>query len=351
MAENGKYIYGILNSNTNLQLSIPKAFILDEGESHMAVYTIPHEDVSALVRDSKGAGSLPRSKETLARMLISHQAVIERIMAQGATIIPMKLGTYAQDENEVKAILNEGYTLMKEIMEKIADKIEIDVVATWSHFNSTVKDVGEEKEIKELKERLLSRPHGATVDDQMKIGLMIKKALDEKRAGISRDILDRLQAVSEDSRIHELMDDRMVMNAAFLISRAKHKDFEEKVEELNKTMQEKLNFRCVGPLPPYSYYTLEAKKFHFEEIEWARKKLGLLNERATRGEIKNAHRAMAFSSHPDRKPNTPGIEKEFDEITQAYHVLWEYCRKDFCSFKEAKFAENAVLIKVLGSPS
>ncbi len=40
-----------------------------------------------------------------------------------------------------------------------------------------------------------------------------------------------------------------------------------------------------------------------------------------------------------------------DEITQAYHVLWEYCRKDFCSFKEAKFAENAVLIKVLGSPS
>jgi len=350
MAEIEKYIFGIVNSNANFRLTMPKALLLEEGESHVTVYTIPHEDVSALVMDSNGVGSPPSSKDILARMLIDHQAVIERIMAHGAAIIPMKLGTYAQDENEVKAILNEGYPLMKEIMEKIADKIEIDFVATWSHFNSMVKDVGEEKEIKEFKERLLSHPQGATVDDRIKIGLMIKKALDEKRAGVSRDILDRLQAVSEDSRIYELMDDQMVMNAAFLITRAKHKDFEEKVEELNATMQEKLNFRCVGPLPPYSYYTLEVRKFVFEEIDWARKKLGLLNERATRGEIKNAYKAMAFSFHPDRNPNVPGIEKEFYEITQAYNVLWEYCRKDFCSFEEAEFAKNAVLIKVLGSP-
>ena len=350
MAKIGKYIFGILNSHTNLQLTIPKAFILNEDESHMAVYTIPYRDLSALVRDSKGVGFPSKSKVTLARMLIGHQAVIERIMALGATIIPMKLGTYAQDENEVKAILNEGYPLMKEIMEKIADKIEIDVVATWSHFNSTVKDVGEEKEIKEFKEKLLSHPQGATVDDQMKIGLMIKKALDERRAGVSREILDRLQAVSEDSRIHELMDDQMVMNVAFLITRAKHKDFEEKVEELNKTMQEKLHFRCVGPLPPYSYYTLEATKLLFGEIDRARKRLGLLKERATRGEIRNAYKAMAISFHPDRNPNAPGIEKEYDDITQAYNVLCEYCRKDFCSFEEAEFDKNAILIRVLGSP-
>jgi hypothetical protein len=315
------------------------------------VYAIPHQDLSALVRDSNDAGSLPRSKETLARLLIGHQAVIERIMAGGATVIPMKLGTYAQDENEVDAILHEGYPLMKEIMERIADKIEIDVVSTWSHFASTVKDAGEKKEIKELKERLLNQPRGATVDDQMKIGLMIKQALDENRAGVSRDILDRLQAVSEDARIHESMDDQMVMNVAFLIASARQKDFEEKVEEINKSMQDKLNFRCIGPLPPYSFYTLEAKKFHFVEIEWARRKLGLHKETATRGEIRTAHIAMAYSSHPDRNADAPGMEKEFDEITRAYNLLCEYCRKDSCSFEEAGFSQNAFVIKVLGSLS
>ena len=347
MAENGKYIYGILNSNTNLQLTIPKAFLVEDGESAAAVYTIPYQDLSALVRDSNGDGSLPTSKEALARLLIGHQAVIEKIMAQGTTIIPMKLGTYAQDENEVKDILNHGYPLMKEIMEKIADKIEIDVVATWSRFDAAVKDAGEEKEIREFKESLLSRPQGATVEDRIKIGLMIKKALDEKRAGVSRDLLERLQAVSEDARIHELMDDRMVMNAAFLIDRTKLKDFEDKVEELNATLEEKLHFRCVGPLPPYSYYTLEAKKLRFGEIDWARKKLGILNERTTRGEIKKAHKAMAFSLHPDRNPPTPGRKNEFEDVTRAYHALEEYCRKEVCSFEEAEFDKNAVLVRAV----
>ena len=350
MADKRKYIYGIINSNTSLFLTIPKPFLLDEGESQMAVYAVPHQDLSALVRDSNGTGSLPRSKETLARLLIGHQAVIERIMAQGATVIPMKLGTCAHDENEVKAILREGYPLMKDVMRKIADKIEIDVVATWNHFASTVKDAGEEKEIKEFKERLLSQPRGATVDDRMKIGLMIKKALDEKRAGASRDILGRLQAVSEDARIHELRDDQMVMNAAFLIAKSKHQDFDKTVKELDAAMPDKLNFRCVGPLPPYSFYTLEVKKLLFGEIDRARKKLGLLKEKATRVEIKTAHKAMAFSSHPDRNPQAPGREKEFDEITQAYNVLWEYCREDVCSFEEAEFDKKAIVIKVLGSP-
>jgi hypothetical protein len=351
MAEKGKYIFGILNTNTNLQLTVPKVFVAEADEFPMAAYTVPYKDLSALVRDSKSVGPLPKSKDSLARLLIGHQVVIEKIMAQGATIIPMKLGTFAQDENEVKDILNHGYRLMKEIMEKIADKIEIDIVATWSHFDSTVKDAGEEKEIQDFKERLLSRPQGATVEDRIKIGVMIKKALDEKRATVSRDILDRLQPVVEDSRIHELMDDQMVMNAAFLIDKAKHQNFEEKVEELNATMQEKLNFRCVGPLPPYSYYTLEAKKFRLEEIEWARKKLGLLNEKATRDEIKNAHRTMAMSTHPDRISNGSGMEMAFEEITQAYQMLGEYCREDVCSFKETEFAKNAIVIKVFSAPS
>jgi hypothetical protein len=351
MSKNGKYIYGIMNSNTHLHLAIPKALLSDADESPPFVYAIPHQDLSILVRDSNGDGSLPTSKETLAKLLIDHQTVIERMMTRGVTVIPMKLGTYVQDENEVDAILNEGYPLMKKIMEKIADKIEIDIAATWSHFASTVKDAGEKREIKEFKERCLSQPRGPTVDDQMKIGCMIKQALDENRTGVSLDIMNRLQAISEDARIHELMDDQMVINAAFLIARARQKDFEEKVEEINKSMQDKLNFRFIGPLPPYSFYTLKVKKINFVEIEWARRKLGLHKETATRGEIRDAHMTMAYNCHPDRNTDVPGMEKEFDEITRAYNLLCEYCRKDSCSFEEDGFAQNAFVVKALNSLS
>jgi hypothetical protein len=347
MTEIGKYIYGIINSNTSLHLFIPTDFLVGKSESN-GVYTIPYQDISALVRDSEIVDYTHMRKDISARLLVGHQTVIERIMTAQDTIIPMRLGIYALDESEVKEILNKGYNLIKHIFEKLRGKIEIDVAATWSDFNSMMKEMGEEKEIKEFKERLLADRKGISVDDQMKIGLMLKKALDKRREEFAKRILERLRDLSEDTRSHELMDDNMVLNSAFLINKAKHKDFEIKVEELNIEFAEKLNFRCVGPLPPYSFYTLQIKKLKFEEIDWARRKLALLNDFITKDEIKKAYHTLVFSCHPDKNPNTPGIEKEFDEVTKAYNLLWEYCQKDSCSFKVDEFKKNAILVRLRG---
>jgi len=101
----------------------------------------------------------------------------------------------------------------------------------------------------------------------------------------------------------------------------------------------------VGPLPPYSFYTLEVKKIRFEDIDRARKRLGL-DGFATRDEIKKAYQRLALTSHPDRNPNKSGIEKEFDEVTKDYRVLWEYCQGENCSFDEQDFKKNSVLVKV-----
>lgn len=357
MTERGKYIYGIINSNASLHLSIPTDFLVGRSESN-GVYTIPYQDISALVRDSEIVEYTGMRKDALARLLVGHQTVIERIIAPGITIIPIKLGTFAQDETEIRDILSKGYNLIKEIFEKIKDRIEIDITATWGDLASIIKEAGEEKEIRELKEKLLSNPKGITTDDQMKIGFMLKKALDEKRAKFAKGIQDRLKAVSEDSRIHELMDDHMVINAAFLIYKAKHKDFEEKVEELNTTMLEKLNFRCVGPLPPYSFYTLEIKKLKFEEIDWAKKRLGILDDITSKDELKKAYRRQVFSTHPDKNPNEPCAEKEFDEVNKAYKIIADYCvaleqandplgeNRKKNSPRGQIFRENAILVRI-----
>lgn len=347
MPEIGKYIYGIINSNKKRAFGTSQ--IMDR---NVKVYTIPYKDISAVVSDSEIIDFNYMLKESVARLLVEHQKVVERIMPD-YTIIPMRLGTIAKDEIEVEDILHKGYNLIKEILEKIDGKIEIDVVGTLSDFSSILKEAGEEEEIKEFKQKLLANPKGVTIEDQMKVGVMVKKALDKKKGKYAEDIKEALKGFGQEYRVHDVMDDTMVINTAFLINKEWEKDFYRKLEELNAGFNERLNFRCVGPLPPYSFYTLEAKKMEFPEIDWARKKLSLLSDTATRGQIKKAHQALALASHPDKNPDRPGIEKEFDEGTRAYRILLDYClaaeqggRGDSCSFKEEEFSENSVLVKV-----
>jgi len=256
------------------------------------------------------------------------------------------------NEEEVKDILNKGYVLIKEIIPKISDKIEIDVVATWSDFTATIKDAGEVKEIKEFKEELLGNSKGITVDDQMKIGFMLKKALDEKREKYAFKIQDALKTVSINYKQHELMDDKMVANIAFLVDKSREKEFYPKVEELNIEFAEKLNFRCVGPLPAYSFFTIEIKKMQFNDVNSARKRLGILEDCSSKDDIKKAFHRQVFIFHPDKNPDKPGIEKEYDEIMRSYNILLDYAQaceqvsQESLIFNEDEFKKNAVLVKV-----
>jgi hypothetical protein len=341
------YIYGIIDYKSSLNLFTPNNSYKKE-----SVYQISYQDVSAVVSSSEIIDYAYGSKDTLAKLLVWHQEVIEKIMDLKCTIIPVRLGTFAVDEAEVKDILSKGHSLIKDVMEKTRDKIETDVVATWSDFNSVLKEIGEEEEIKKIKEKILNNP-AITVDDQMKIGIAVKKTLDKKRENYATEIQTFLCDYCTAFKIHALMDDRMVINAAFLIDKLEQKDFDRKIEEINTEFGEKLNFRCIGPLPSYSFYTLEIKKMKFEDIDWARKKLGLLDDFATVKEIEKMRRKLAFSFHPDRNPNTPGTEKEFDELTKAYKILVEYydaCkqagREDGLYFNEEEFNKNTILVKV-----
>jgi hypothetical protein len=347
MSKIGIYIYGIINSNNASDFFTPNNSYKKE-----SVYTIYYQDVSAVVSNSEIIEYAYSSKDTLAKLLVWHQEVIEKIMDLKYTIIPVRLGTFAVDETEVKNILSKGYSLIKDVMEKTRDKIETDVVATWTDFNSTLKEIGEEEEIKKLKEKFLNNP-AITVDDQMKIGVMIKKALDKKRENYALKIQTFLSNYCTSCKIHALMDDKMVINEAFLINKLEQKDFDRKIEEINTELGDKLNFRCIGPLPSYSFYTLEIKKMKFEEIDWAKKKFRLSDDFVTVKEIEKMRRKLAFSFHPDRNPNTPGTEKEFDELTKAYKILVEYygaCkqagREDGLSFNEEEFNKNTILVKV-----
>lgn len=349
----GKYIYGVINGCHAVEIEKPSVSNKVGGDKGKkgTVYTVLYEDVSAVVSNSPIVDYTYMSKNIVARWLIEHQMVNERIMQLGYTIIPASMGSFAVNENEVKDILNKGYNLIKETMEKIIDKIEIDVCVTWSDFATVLKGIGDEEDIKEVKERLMACQE-ITINDQIKIGNMVKEALNKKREKEAEGIQRALGAISYAQSAHELMDEKMIMNTAFLIDKIKQKEFDARIEELDANFNEGLNFRCIGPLPSYSFYTLKIKKMQFEEIDWARKQLNL-SDFAGKDEIKNAYQRLAASTHPDINPEKD--MKKFNDVNRAYKLLTDYVlsceqtgEKERYPFREKEVKKNAILVRMCG---
>jgi len=344
MNNRGIYIYGIINSATRELKGM--------GGEGVPIYLVPYQDVAAVVSDDEVVDLAHMPKDLLARRLVDHQRVIEGVMGLKHTIIPMKLGTFTGNHAEVQEILARGYKTVVELFHAVRDKLELDVVVTWPDLTAVLKAIGEEPDIKEAKQKLLANPRAITVEDQMRVGLMVKKALDGKREKLDLSIRVALGALSRGVRVHELLDDRMITNTAFLIERDRQAEFEQCLDRLNAETGETLRFRCVGPLPPYSFGTLEVKKLHYEDIEWAQTKLGL-SDHAAKEEIKKAYQAQAVLVHPDKHPEATGMSSAFDEVNRAYKILAEYELaldqagvQGECSFREPDVRRNGLLVKI-----
>jgi len=60
------------------------------------------------------------------------------------------------------------------------------------------------------------------------------------------------------ARANKPIGDRMILNAAFLISRDKEAAFDARVKELG-ARHGKLTFRYTGPWPPYNFVNIRLK--------------------------------------------------------------------------------------------
>jgi DnaJ-class molecular chaperone len=90
----------------------------------------------------------------------------------------------------------------------------------------------------------------------------------------------------------------------------------------------------------------------FNDVNLARKRLGILEDCSSKDGIKKAFHRQVFISHPDKNPDKPGIEKEYDEIMRSYNILLDYAQaceqvgQENLIFNEDEFQKNAVLVKV-----
>jgi len=72
------------------------------------------------------------------------------------------------------------------------------------------------------------------------------------------EIFQALRDVSVASRSNKPIGDRMIMNAAFLVTRDAEQAFDARVKEIG-VRYDKLTFKYTGPWPPYNFVNIRLK--------------------------------------------------------------------------------------------
>lgn len=344
METKGIYIYGIVPNFYGTEY-----FRLLK---NLGVNFISFDNISAIVSDKEIPHIDFLDKESLAHLLVHHQKTIEGIMAIGFNmILPMKLGTIVHAPKDVLSILKNGHDLIMTTLKKIEFLTEIDMVVTWDNLSGILNEISAQPDIIAIKDEILKKTDTLSQIDQVKVGTLVQAKLKEKNKTIELKILDALSSFYLDIKKHEVMNDQMVTNSAFLINRNKKEKFEQVIEQLDEEFNSALKFKMVGPLPFYSFYTLEVKETNLEHVAQAKRDLGL-REEPSESEIKNAYREKAKRFHPDAHPDN-NDENEFDKINKAYHTLLDYSmaikqssKDDYIPHAKEKEIENLIVVKI-----
>ena len=243
MAEAGKYIYGIIGTN-----GVRNFGPIGVGGRGAMVSTINYQDISAVI------SNYPMDKYELSKEnLIAHQRVIEQVMCD-YTVLPTRAFTVAANAEEVRDFLRKRYRKLTSLLKDMDNKIEMGLIACWKDMASIFHEiVNENDEIKQLKERIAQTPEPQTLKDRISLGKMVADALAAKKESEGDDFLRPLQKTALDLCRNDVRSDEMIVNAAFLIDRAREKEFDNKVSELDLKYSQRIRFKYVGPVPPYNF--------------------------------------------------------------------------------------------------
>jgi len=242
----GKYVYCIINSDKPLRFGS-----IGIGVDPPDVYTIHYKNLAAVVSDAP-LEVLDSTRDNV----LAHERVNETVM-HDHTVIPMSFGTIFKTHDDIIELLRSAFDAFGDVLNKMQNKLEFGLKVLWDP-EQAVKDVeSEDDDIAKLKKEI-SAQKGPTYFARMQYGRLVDAALQARSERYVSSILAELRDVSVASRINKPIGDKMIMNAAFLISRKHEQAFDRKIKDIAGRLDQ-LTFKYTGPWPPYNFVNIRLK--------------------------------------------------------------------------------------------
>ena len=250
--------------------------------------------------------------------LAAHQRVLETVRRDYA-VLPVKFGTVLPDDARLQTLLRQGAGLFQDALATYASKEQYEVVVLWE-VAQVIQQIATDERILAVKAQVSQLPPEQLESGRVLLGQLVHGLLQERRRTIATEVLAVLRDVTEDSIVNPLMDDAMVSNLALLVDEARSAELDARLSVLDEQFAGKLQIRCVGPLPAYSFATLEVLPPPVEAVEAARLTLGL-EAITSMAAIKGAYRRLAAQAHPDHNPDSAAATGAMETLSAAYKLL------------------------------
>ena len=242
----GKYVYCIIEAPDPLRFG-PIGIGADPSD----VYTVHYRTLAAVVSDAP-IEVLDSTRENV----LAHERVNETVMREH-TVIPMSFGTIFKTREDIVELLRSAAEAFGDVLNKMQNKLEFGLKVLWDRDLAIREVEAEDEDIGRLKKEI-SGQKGPTYFARMQYGRLVDAALQTRSERYVAHILDQLRDVSVASRINKPIGDKMIMNAAFLISREKETAFDARVKSIAGRF-DKLTFKYTGPWPPYNFVNIRLK--------------------------------------------------------------------------------------------
>ncbi|WP_338701106.1 GvpL/GvpF family gas vesicle protein [Streptomyces sp. Q6] len=233
------YVYGIADAG---HPGLPDG-VEGIGSPAHTLRTVTGGGLIALVSDA------PENLRPKRRDLLAHQNVLSEAGAEG-TVLPMRFGSVAADDDAVAAALEERSEHYKERLTALRDRVEYNIKAQHDDEAVLHTVMAENAELRAMVTRN-QQAGGGSHEDKLRLGEAVAGAVQQREARDAAAVREALEPHAEAlSAAPESTG--WVTNLSFLTGRSSSAQLLEAVEAFRQANPHVV-LRVNGPLPPYSF--------------------------------------------------------------------------------------------------
>jgi len=249
MQRDGKYIYCIIASDYDVNLGP-----IGVGGRGDLVSTIGFDGLCMVVSDHPLSRFVVNPENMLA-----HQKVLEEVMKEFRSVLPIRFGTIAATPDEIRNLLNRRYSEFMELLRQFENKVEFNIRGTWKNMGMIYNEI--DKEHVELQK---IRAEIEKLDDKEKknkkideAGKLVELALIEKKEKEAGYIIDAFRRSVFEYKHNKTSSNAIFMNTAFLVNSGREIEFDHIMAELGNKYENRCDFVYTAQLPIFNFIDLK----------------------------------------------------------------------------------------------